>query len=210
MSWQERLKAAKAKLAQARKKFEADQAALLTDSGQRLFSDAEHTRRLAAITETWTAALTEAETVADEIAQVADAEMQQRLNHDPLDDLTPEQLQVAAARRAFVREDVESMSVVRLRDRIEALMAGKDPVLPLLYVRYAKQRPDVVQGPGNPDLNSLRRLLEEAGTGAQDVAPLREQLKGAREFRREVGDARSGMIRELYLDQARAAGTLPR
>jgi hypothetical protein len=88
------------------------------------------------------------------------------LDREPIDMLSAEGQARAAARREFIREDVERLGGTVLADRINAAIAAGDKPLLVLYERYGQERSDRTQEPLRSALVALRTALgldERAG-----------------------------------------------
>lgn len=168
---------------------------LMRADGSPVFGPAEHRERVAAIVN---AARDQFDAAAAPFLRFAEGDVADRrrqlaaLGSDPLDSLTPDEQVRAAARREFVREDVERLSPGDLAGRIHAAIAADDKVTTTLYARYAADRDDVSRAPLNAAVRALRSFLGDDERFKKRSA-LEEQIRAAQALPLAVADARQSI-----------------
>ena len=146
---------------------------------------------------------------------------------DPLDHLTASEQTAAAARKAFVQEDAETLPPAELLARCQTALAGGDKATQYLLARYVGRRvraADQAARDGQPatraDLSveqrqQLGRLVEELLTkvrgpeGARKAEQAQELLTKAQELRKRsmaVHDKAFGSALDRALESRRATG----
>ena len=185
--------------------FEHERARLLTPDGHCIYTDDEHERREAELRATRAAA---------DALRSAEADRERLEHRDPLDMLTPAELDRATARREFVREDAERLPIGELAARLRAALDAGDRPMLFLLVRYGTQRAEAEAERGHSvrshaSLIALHDALREAGarftdTDAQQRATARHEQ--ARAFHRAVAETvRPARVAEM-VGQMRARG----
>lgn len=99
--------------------LERKRASLLRPSGERIYSDDEHTRREAAFLAEFMPAAESAIQAADKALQDAER-VASAAGADPTTWLSPAQLTEATARWAFIKEEADAAPLGRLLDRVRA------------------------------------------------------------------------------------------
>lgn len=123
-----------------------ERATMFDDNGRPLYNDEEHAKRLPRyeqrtqqLIDTFNSKLARFEGYADTALAEAQQELAD-LDVDPLNRLAGAELIEAQARRVFVAEDCEKLSINRLVQKIEAIARSKDSTAKALYIRYGLQR----------------------------------------------------------------------
>ena len=185
--------------------FEHERARLLTPDGHRIYTDDEHERREAELRATRAAA---------DALRSAEADRERLEHRDPLDTLTPAELDRATARREFVREDAERLPIGELAARLRGALDANDRALLYLWVRYGARRVEQEQEQGrgartHAALPTLLDALREAVGRFADPAArqqARERHAQARTFHHAVAETvRPARIAEM-VGQMRASG----
>lgn len=122
----------------------AERLTMYDTAGAALYNPAEHQRRLPAYEQRQAAHLARFreriqahQDQAQQEIEAADRGLR-ALQLDPLDRLSGDELQAAAARKTFVMEDVERLSTPDLVAKITAIAETGDKVQAALYARYAQ------------------------------------------------------------------------
>lgn len=176
---------------------ESERQKLLRPDGSRLYGEAEHAERAAAIDQRFEAEATRISGLADQAIAEADLELTKLDGADVLDTLSAEEQARAAARREFVREDVESRRVPELARAIRGAIAANDRPMLVLYARYLPQR--LEREPSRQDsaeLLELSRALSECLTdrkAAERVEKLRRRKSSAQVLRGRADMTRRGL-----------------
>ena len=183
----------KAKAERARDRFEGGRKQLFRSDGEKLFSEDEHSERLASLRRERNAVLDEIQVEADSSFKAATEEIAV-LEHGGLTArLSTDELEQASARHALMAADVASLDRDELKERLAAVMRGGDRATQACYWLAARGKVsggedvgmlEVLEGLDEaitPDshrrkIEAARRSLEEV-SGAKEVAYLarREQ-----------------------------------
>lgn len=188
--------------AQQGAEYVAKQRVYLTRSdGSRVYGDAEHAEREAAILEkaraTYDAGV--ARYAAKAEADATDLTKQVALlDRDPFDGLKVEEQQRAALRREFMKEDALTLPAHELAKQVQAALAGTDRAALYLYHRYLAQRLEARRGQpaseGDHSLMALSRELGERlgiGDRGDKRRDLEAKLRAAQSFPIAVSTARN-------------------
>lgn len=197
--------------------FDAEIQKLCREDGQPKWSEPEMQERQAALR----AALDEGLGRAQEqvVAEIERAKTElSKLNRDPLYSLDTEALNRATTLASFIRDEVERLDADALGDEIEAAIAANDRPALLLYRRELafKQRAGLTAASTGQlsDAASEERATQAAMLKQLDRALVDErqdrrraqyesELTTARDVQRQLGQVRSGDLKEGYLAQAR-------
>lgn len=171
---------------QATKRYRAGERYLRTVDGQRLYSDEEHERRTEALLEEFDREVERAVAEADRTIERADRTL--ALEHRDLSDsLTTAELERANAKKSYVEDDVEDLSLDDLVRRVEAAQVAADKPTMFLYARALPKRAESEYEAGVfPDqaarLEGLAKELAEAVRGPE----AKRELERAEKERRDV------------------------
>ena len=143
---------------------------LYRSDGTKLYSDAEHDERRAALRAPIWDAFANQEAEYDR--QIAEAKhtLEALSVDDPLDVLDAAQLQKAQALAAFYQDDADRLSPAQLAQRIRAAIAQQDRVKMALLARYGRRRDEAMvaawtarpggQGPSDVEARERRQLAD--------------------------------------------------
>lgn len=177
----------KARAEAARDLFEAGRAKLFGKDGERLFSDQEHERRLAALRDARNAAFDAVEAEADAAIQAANAEIERISNGGPVGLLTGGEMAEASARLALIEKDLAGLRGAGLEERLSAVRLGGDRATMGGYLVAARAHRAVNHdGDKAPALLEALSVLEAAITPAdhsQKLEDARRTLEGASEIK---------------------------
>jgi hypothetical protein len=186
-------------LGRAEADFQRQKAALFRPDGQQRYGAAEHAERLAALQATVDEAVGAAQEAADTIIGEQRTILAAFEEGDPLDHLSATEQSAAAARKAFVQEDSETLPPTDLRARCQSALAAGDKATQYLLARYVGHRvrtADQVARDGQKgDLSGqerqeLGRLVEEllakvrGAAGQQKAEQAKALLERAQELRK--------------------------
>jgi len=168
---------------------------LVRRDGTAIYSPQEHAEREAAILvragEQFDAAT--ARYVQQSEREVADLNKSMALlDREPLDTLSADDQARAAARREFVREDVERLPATALADRINATLAADDTVLMVLYERYGQDHASRSQAPLRAALDALRAALK-MDVRHEETRAIEAKLRAAKSLPAAVSAVRRGV-----------------
>jgi hypothetical protein len=171
-------------------RIEREQSKLTRSDGSPVYAPAEMAERSAAILEAAGAEFDQATARYVSQAEREAADLQKKLakleGSDGWERLTESQQQTAAARREFVREDVQTLPAADLAARARAAIAAGNLAECWLLKRYIGQRTAAVDVDGMPAVRSrsdrdleLLAVLRELGTlfGDEDRAERRRELE---------------------------------
>ncbi len=184
----------KARAEAARDRFEEQRARLFRADGKtKVYSDAEHAERLAALRSERNRMLREVQQEAQADIDAAQKDLAALENGDPTTLLTAEELERANARRALVLDDVAVLTQEELVNRLTAVLHGGDRASVFVYLQAGRRRaretdrvppelPRVLEGLAEklvPDsrkaeLEAARKRIEGAGE-VRDLAWLAER-----------------------------------
>ena len=163
----------------AAERVQRERATLVRPDGSRVFGDAEHAERDAAIVEAAGAAYDAAtRRYVDQAAaerERAEAELARLDGADGWERLTEAERQAAATRQPFVKEDVETLPPDEVARRARAALAAGDKAACYLWARYV--RPRVEAGRGVAFGGVLHELDAALGMDASERARKRRELE---------------------------------
>jgi hypothetical protein len=193
----------------------ADKAKLLRPDGTRMYGDAEHAEREARIDQAFEAEAERVTAAAERASAEADSELVKLDGTDPLDALSAEDQQRAAARAPFIREDTELLPPGELMKRVRGVLASGDRVAMILYQRYMGQVLDRAVREGRPPDPEIRAVHDELRDKLADpkAAQRREKLlrrkSSAQVLRGRVDTVRRGGVEGIMREmKARGVGLL--
>jgi len=158
---QEHFSAEAGRLERAGERFQAAKAKLTRPDGSRVYGDAEHAEREAALLADYDAVGAEVKATAEEATAAGRQELAKFDGASPLDRLTAEEQQAASVRAAFIKEDCETQPLAQLAARARAVLASGDRVDAYLLGRYAGARLDADRQ-RSPGQSLERAALAEA------------------------------------------------
>lgn len=174
----------KARAESARDRFEEQRARLFRADGKtKIYSDAEHAERLAALRSERNRILREVRREAQAEADSAKRDLAALENGDPTTLLTAEELERANARRALVADDVALLTPEELQGRLEAVLRGGDRASAFVYLQAGRRRARDM-GAAPPELSRVLEDLAEALVHEPRKAELeaaRRRIEGAGE-----------------------------
>lgn len=205
------LSAASGRLDNALVELQAGKQKLLDANGARIFSDDQHQQREAALMAAFDREVAYAEGIAQEVRQVAEAELARLDGAGLLDGLSADEMQRAATLRSFVKEDVQELPTYDLAARLNAVAAGSDKVEKRLYARYVARRLEE-DGTARRD-RSVQAAVEALRAALPDDTRRRrkaeERLAKVRELERAIFraqfESRGGIEREIAAQRARVS-----
>lgn len=144
-------------------------ARLYQPSGEPIWGNVEHERRVAMYDQ----GLQEAIAAARETAEAAKAEAERDAlagSADPTMGLSPSDLADASARSGFVKEECETMTPEALAKRVRWAAVSGSPSVRWLYARYAQERfqRESSQNPRNPGLAPLAEAMRALSEQLRD------------------------------------------
>ena len=158
------LDAAKQAVVRSVTQFNTNLATIYTHDGHRINPPGKHETELARLSAGVETAVEKALALADRT--VAEVEAARLAPHaDPTGQLSPADLADANLRRAFIEEDVATMGLADLAERLKAVHAGGSKSSVWLHDRAAKRRWQVesAKTPQPPDLVVLGEVLRNLG-----------------------------------------------
>ena len=178
--------------------FRAGKQDLYTESGQKLYSDEEHERRLETLLEDFDR---------EKDSVVSEADRTIALEHRDLSDsLTTEELERANAKRAYVEDDVWNLTPEILIKRARAAQAAGDRPSMFLYARTLEKRANVeYEGDSGEEGAQLEQL-------ALELAQIVRGPRAERDLERARKAKRDATSLKIYAGQQRqeADGTAER
>jgi hypothetical protein len=173
----------KARIDQAAAAFEEKRAGLYRPDGSKLFADAEHDEREAALRREFSAALDHIGPAIEKRIETAAEDAHQLEHRDPSGSLSSEELERANARRAFVADEVFGLSTDALAERMRAVAAAGDRPGMFLYTHHVRAKTPGSEAEGL----QLKELVSELESALDpDRAKRREQAAKALEEAREL------------------------
>ena len=158
------LDAAKQAIERSVTQFNTNLATIYTFDGKRIYPPGKHENELAQLSAGVEKNVEKALALADRA--VAEVEAARLAPHaDPTGQLSPADLADANLRRAFIEEDVATMGLADLAERLKAVHAGGSKSSVWLHDRAAKRRWQVesAKTPQPPDLVVLGEVLRNLG-----------------------------------------------
>ena len=144
--------------------FNTNLATIYTHDGRHIYAPGKHENELAQLSVGVEKAVEKALALADRA--VAEVEAARLAPHaDPTGQLSPADLADANLRRAFIEEDVATMRLEDLAERLKAVHAGKSPSSIWLHDRYARSRHtrELAKQQQNPSLVVFGEVLRNLG-----------------------------------------------
>jgi hypothetical protein len=174
--------------------------ALLYHKGKEVYAHDQHRERYDAIVGEFRNAINSVLADAEETAAKHRATINRLDSLTSLDRLTPEEIDQANRLSAFTSEDVRSLTISKLQQRVQAALDSNNRVQAFLLSRYVGQRVESEREAlgGRPDelvteLAGLVRNLESSLIDPKEQAEkaaAQAGIKKAAELRREVGQAK--------------------
>lgn len=196
---------AKNRFDRAAAKFAKDKAYLFAPDGSKIYSDAEHNTRLAAITQPLTEAAQNVRQVA-EAARASSSAAKSIQYSDPLTTLTDTELGRAFHLRPFIDDSVAAMPLDQLAQRLSAINAGGDKAAIACYSKASGRKIEALRAASRTDptisLEGISAVVELIGelTGKlvspKQLAQLEEAVKLEAEAN-EIDRTVSQMARDL-------------
>jgi hypothetical protein len=177
-------------LGRAAADFERGKSALYRSDGQQRYGDTEHAERMTALQATVDEAVGAAQEAADAIMAEQRTILLQLQEGDPLDHRSASEQTAAAACKAFVQEDCETLPPDELLGRCQTALAGADKATMSLLGRYVGRRvraADQAAREGQPATSADLRMeqRQELGHAVEELlAKVRGQGSSRRPSRR--------------------------
>jgi len=128
------------RLGQAQATYARETGALYRGDGQQRYGDAEHAEQLTAIHERLDTVIGDTQQVAARIIAEQDTLLSHLTQGDALDAMNTVEQMAADTRRAFVKEDAETLPPADLITRCRVALAGTDKATQYLLGRYVGMR----------------------------------------------------------------------
>ena len=191
----------KARAEKAVATYEAGMEKLHRPDGTRRYSETEHKERESALRSARNSELDAVGSIAqreiDEAQQIIDT----LENGDPTTLLDTSELQAAGAKKAFVEDDVSTLTTKELEARLRAVLASEDKASIFCYLQAARSRDREKKDVAPGLIGELNDTL--LGTRRIEIGPARQRIEGVREAKDLAWSLKRGgrTVGEVYSRQ---------